>query len=98
LRSVLITFGRVPLFYYLIHLPLIHALVLLASCVTGREMAWLFGVFSTPDNSPSAVPGRGFGLPAIYTLWLITLLVLYPICRWFAALKQRRREVWLSYL
>ncbi len=43
LRSALVTFGRVPLFYYLLHLPLRHGLALLASWMTGREVGWLFG-------------------------------------------------------
>ena len=96
--NVLITFGRVPLFYYLVHLPLIHALVVIASRLTGRDATWLFGAFSAPENSASAEPGRGFGLPAFYATWLVAVLVLYPRCRWFAALKQQRRDKWLSYL
>lgn len=98
LRHVLITFGRVPLFYYLLHLPLCHALALLASWMTGRDTAWLFGAFSDDAHLPSTEPGRGFGLPTIYAMWIVALLILYPVCRWFAALKQRRRDPWLSYL
>jgi len=97
-RQVLLTFGRVPLFYYLLHLPLCHALVLLASWMTGRDSAWLFGAFTDNAHLPSAQPGRGFGLPAIYVTWFTALLILYPMCRWFAALKQRRRGRLLSYL
>ena len=98
LRSVLVTFGRVPLFYYLLHLPLCHGLALLASWMTGRDIGWLFGAYSDDAHLPSAEPGRGFGLPAIYATWIVALLILYPACRWFAALKQRRHDAWLSYL
>ena len=42
--------------------------------------------------------GYGVGLPLVYVLWLGILLALYPLCRWFAALKQRRHDWWLSYL
>jgi uncharacterized membrane protein len=97
-RDVLVTFGRVPLFYYLLHLPLCHALALLVSWITGRDVAWLFGAFSDDAHLSSAEPGRGFGLTAIYATWMLALLILYPVCRWFAALKQRRRDAWLSYL
>ena len=96
--SALGTFGRVPLFYYLLHLPLCHGLALLASWMTGRDVGWLFGAFSDAAHLPSAEPGRGFGLPAIYATWIVALLILYPACRWFAALKQRRHDAWLSYL
>ncbi len=61
-------------------------------------LGYLFGAFSDDAHLPSAEPGRGFGLPAIYATWIGALLILYPACRWFAALKQRRRDVWLSYL
>ena len=94
----LVTFGRVPLFYYLLHLPLCQGLALLASWMTGRDVGWLFGAFSDDAHLPSAEPGRGFGLPAIYVTWIVALLILYPACRWFAALKQRRHDAWLSYL
>jgi len=43
-------------------------------------------------------PGWGFGLPVVYAMWAIVVLALYPACRWFAAIKQRRRDWWLSYL
>lgn len=98
LRRVLVTFGRVPLFYYLLHLPLIHALALAVFWMAGRDTAWLFGAFTDAAHLPSAEPGRGFGLPVIYATWLASLLVLYPACRWFDRLKQRRREAWLGYL
>jgi hypothetical protein len=37
-------------------------------------------------------------LPAVYLAWLAAILILYPICTWFAGVKRRRREAWLSYL
>jgi hypothetical protein len=45
-----------------------------------------------------AIPGYGYSLPVVYGLWRGTVLALLPACRWFAAVKQRRREWWLSYL
>jgi hypothetical protein len=40
----------------------------------------------------------GLTLPAVYALWIVALALLYPMCRWFGALKQRRKDWWLSYL
>ncbi len=88
----IVTIGRVPLFYYLLHLPLIHGTVLLLAVATyGAD----FLTSAAPMTKP---PGFGYSLPIVYALWVLTVLVLLPACRWFAAVKQRRTEWWLSYL
>ena len=96
LRPALL-FGKVPLFYFVLHLPLIHLLAV-AACYT------LYGtvapMFASPDvgNFPmTKPPGWGFSLPAIYAIWILVVVSLYPLCRWFAGLKQRRSDWWLSY-
>lgn len=90
----IVTIGRVPFFYYVLHLPLIHALAIVLAVATGGDGWALVGGFG-PGQKP---PAYGFGLPAIYLAWLGVVLVLYPVCRWFAGVKQRRSEWWLSYL
>ena len=88
-----IVFGRVPMFYYLIHIPLIHALALLAAVLSGMDIGFMFA--NTP---PWFWPGEyGFGLPVVYLVWAAVVISLYPLCRWFAELKSRRKDVWLSY-
>lgn len=87
-----ITFGRVPLFYYIVHLYLIHALAVLAGVLSGYEASQLFVFF------PFLPKDFGFSLPVVYASWVLVVLMLYPVCRWFAALKARRKEAWLSYL
>ena len=95
----LIVFGRVPLFYYLLHIPLIHGLAVLVAYARYGRATWLFANPPLAPNTPSlAPPDNGFGLPVVYLVWIIVVLLLYPLCKWFAALKQRRREAWLSYL
>ena len=98
LKPVLV-FGRVPLFYYLLHLPLIHGLAVLASYVQYGQGNWWF---ANPPEGPSAPSLRpsdyGYSLPIVYLVWLGVLLALYPVCRWFAEVKRRRRDPWLSYL
>lgn len=87
------TFGRVPLFYYVVHIFLIHALALLCAWQTVGDIGWLFG--------PSAAhkpEGYGLGLAGIYAVWLAVVVLLYPVCRWFAGVKRRRTEWWWSYL
>lgn len=90
----LIVFGRVPLFYYVLHLYLIHALTLcLVYLQTGDTPAWLF---SFPPGH--AGEGCGFSLPVVYLIWLGVVFSLYPLCRWFAGVKRRRSDAWLTYL
>jgi len=88
-----LVFGRVPLFFYLIHLPLIHGLSVAVHWLRFHDVRWLVGV-------PGAKPPEqaGYGLLGTYLAWMIVLLILFPVCRWFADLKRRRRDVWLSYL
>ncbi|MBA2271277.1 MAG: DUF1624 domain-containing protein [Chthoniobacterales bacterium] len=92
-----IVFGRVPLFFYLLHIYLIHLVALITSYVRHGGPA---GLFAGPvDHHPTLFPADyGFGLAGVYAAWLLVVISLYPLCRWFAELKQRRRDVWLSYL
>ena len=84
-----------PLFYYLLHLPLIHGLAVVASYLHYGQATWWFA----NPNAPGARPADyGYSLPIVYLVWLGVLLALYPVCRWFADVKRRRRESWLSYL
>jgi uncharacterized membrane protein len=96
LRPALV-FGRVPMFYYLLHVPLIH---LLATGVCFFRYGHVHWMFESPDlgHFPiSPPPGWGFSLPIIYLVWIFVVLVLYPVCHWFAGYKRRYSYVWLSY-
>src|SRR5262249_4803088 len=91
----LVTLGRVPLFYYLVQWYVIHGLAVLVALVRGQPVAWLF-VASPPYQAP---PGAAYGLPVVYLMWAVVLAILYPLCRWFAGVKARHRDVrCLSYL
>jgi len=97
LRPVMV-FGRVPLFYFMLHLPLIHLAALVVCAVRYGSIHWMFES-SRPDQFPfTAPPGWGFSLPVVYAVWIGVVLTLYPLCRWFAGVKQRRSDAWLSYL
>jgi uncharacterized membrane protein len=89
-----ITFGRVPFFYYLGHVYLIHLVAVMIALAQHGNVSWLWQGFP-PLAKP---PEWGLGLPMVYALWLIVVLSLFPLCRWFGDVKQRRREWWLSYL
>jgi uncharacterized membrane protein len=97
LRPALVI-GKVPLFYYMVHFPLIHLLAVVVSYARYGSAHWMF---ESPDlgHYPfSAPPDWGYPLPVVYLIWALVVVTMYPLCRWFAALKQRRGESWLSYL
>jgi uncharacterized membrane protein len=93
-----LTIGKVPLFYYALHFFLIHALAVVICYARYGTAHWMF---ESPDLAHypfSPPPGWGFSLPVIYLLWALVVSTMYPLCRWFAAVKERRRDAWLSYL
>lgn len=88
-------YGRVPLFYYVLHIYLAHGLALLLTAAQHKD--WRFWL------KPGAVfayhlPGWGFGLPGVYLVWITVVLALYVPCAAFGKFKARRRDWWLSYL
>lgn len=90
-------FGRVPMFYFLLHIPLIHLLAIVVCYARYGQVQWMFesnDLGSFPIASP---PGWGYSLPVVYFVWLLVVLALYPICQWFAGVRQRRSDPWLSY-
>jgi uncharacterized membrane protein len=92
------TIGKVPLFFYVLHFYLIHLLAVAACYLRFGNVS---GMFQSPDlgHFPfTAPPGWDIGLPTIYLLWVCVVLALYPLCRWYAGVKRRRKDWWLSYL
>jgi uncharacterized membrane protein len=93
----IITFGRVPLFFYILHIFLIHAAAVAIDFVRfGWSPLACAGPWEVKEGS--VPPNYGLSLPMVYIAWISVLLLLYLPCRWFAGVKQRRRDVWLSYL
>lgn len=90
-------FGRVPFFFYVLHIPLIHAFALVVSALRqGAVDPWLFT--NHPMGNPPPPEGYTWSLPLLYGVWAVAVAVLYVTCRWFADLKARRQEWWLRYL
>jgi len=97
LRPALV-FGKVPLFYFVLHFPFIHLLALATCLARYGAVHWMF---ESPDLAHypfTAPPGWGFSLPIVYLVWAFVVCAMYPLCRWYAALKARRTDWWLSYL
>jgi uncharacterized membrane protein len=97
LRPALII-GKVPLFYYLLHFALIHWLAVIICYARYGHIYWMF---ESPDIGHFPItqpPGWGLTLPIVYLLWAFVVLTMYPLCRWYAAMKQRSDNPCLSYL
>jgi uncharacterized membrane protein len=95
--NLLATFGRVPMFYYLLHIPVIHTLALVVSLIrTGSITPWLFG--NHPMQPPDQPPGYMWSLGRLYLVFVVALVILYFPCRWYASEKARRKDSWLQYI
>jgi len=97
LAQWLTVFGRVPFFFYLLHIPLIHALALLVSLIReGSLNPWLFT--NHPMANPPPPDGYLWSLGLLYLVWGVAVALLYIACRWFAGVKARRHDWWVRYL
>ena len=94
-------YGRVPMFFYVVHIPLIHILAVVVAAAqtggfTGPLVHW--AAFQAPNFIVPSPPGFGFALPGIYALWIAVVVALYPVCAWYGDLKAQSRARWTSYL
>jgi len=96
----LIVFGRVPFFFFLFHIGFAHVLYVAINAI---HYGWHSFLLLAPPTFGSPLklfpPGFGYSLAVTYLVWITVVFVAYPLCRWYANLKQRRRDLWwLSYL
>jgi uncharacterized membrane protein len=95
----LIVFGRVPLFYFIVHLFLIHALTVVLALARYGAAGFLRNPLPSMGGSAELYPpGFGYSLPVVYLLWILVVVLMYVPCAYFSRLKERRRDWWLSYL
>jgi uncharacterized membrane protein len=95
-RNPLIVFGRVPLFFFVLHFFAIHLTALVLAWLrygTPQSLLRPLPTFGGPD-----FPGYGYSLPVVCLVWAGIVIAFYPLCRWFASVKARRTDWWLSYL
>jgi uncharacterized membrane protein len=86
------TFGRAPFAFYVAHVLLIHLVSMAVGVAQGFDARQFVTIFFFYPS------GYGLGLAGVYALWLLVVALLYPLCAWVAAIKQRRRDWWLSYV
>ena len=96
--KIMVVFGRTAFFYYILHLYLIHILAAISFYVHGHTLAKISEGESV-FKWKFVVPGEGFGLLGVYSIWLFVILCLYPLCKWYDKYKTNNKEKWwLSYL
>ena len=96
--NVVSVYGRVPMFYYLIHIYIIHLIALIASVFTTGQN-WHLWILTKPIWFTTDLKGYGFSLPVAFLVWIAIVVGLYPLCKRYDAYKQANKQKWwLSYL
>jgi len=95
LSRILRVYGRVPLFYYVLHLYLIHLMAIVVALISQQPI--LHGHLIV--DFAQRPPGYGHSLPFVYAMWILAVAILYLPCSWFMSFRVRHRDLtWLSYL
>lgn len=91
-------FGRVPFFYYVMHIYMIHLLALIGALISGYN--WSAMILTNRVNSVPELKGYGFDLSTVYLVWFGLILLLYPCCKWFDRYKRAHQSTqwWLGYV
>jgi uncharacterized membrane protein len=92
IKNTLVMYGRVPFAFYVAHFYLIHLLSVFLGMLQGFHAGQMMTIFRFYPN------GYGLPLPGVYAVWALVVVLLYPLCRYVAGLKARRRDWWLSYV
>lgn len=96
--KIISVYGRVPMFYYLLHILLIHLLAMLAAGLF-TDYGWTVWILNQPLWFAEELKGYGFSLGIVYLVWLIVVVSLYPLCKWYDQYKiNHKQKWWLSYL
>ncbi len=98
LTTKLAIFGRVPMFYYLAHILLIHILATIGAIIQGYKLSDM--ILTTSVQSAPTLKGYGFNLIIVYMVWIAVVIFLYPFCKWFDHYKRTHQlnKRWLTYL
>ena len=98
LSSIISIYGRVPMFYYIIHIFLIHIVTMIATPLF-TNFSWKIWILKEPLWFTQTLKGYGFSLPIVYLVWIAIVVGVYPLCKWYDRYKTNHKEKWwLSYL
>jgi len=96
--GVMRIYGRVAFFYYILHIYLIHILATISFFANGHSIQ---DAMISAEKLPFLflIPGEGYNLLVVYLVWLLVIITLYPLCKWYDNYKTNHKEKWwLSYL
>jgi len=98
LGKIAIVYGRVPLFFFILHFYILHIATVIAYLLRGHSIQeGVAGVPGIPFKF--AMPGEGYSLTIVYLVWIAIVILMYPLCKWYGRYKTEHREKWwLSYL
>ncbi len=94
--NIIIVYGRVSFFYFVVHFFLIHLLAMIFFLMRGHTFTEGLHPVNSPFNFINA--GEGYNLTIVYLLWLCVVIIMYPLCKWFSNYKMQHKHWWLSYL
>ncbi|RED43980.1 putative membrane protein [Winogradskyella eximia] len=95
--NFLLVFGRVPFFYYMLHIFFIHVAAIIGLLLTGKD--WKLMILDNETMNSGILQGYGYPLFTVYLIWIIIILALYPICKTYMHYKTNNKDKWwLSYL
>ena len=94
----IVVFGRVPFFYYVVHIYMIHLLAMFAALLSG--FGWKSMILSNKINLVPGLSGFGFNLLTVYLVWIMLIIIMYPLCKWYGRYKRNNMsgQNWLSYV
>ncbi len=98
LAKIINIYGRVPFFYYILHFYILHSISIIFYLARGHSIAeGMKGVQGLPFKF--IIPGEGYDLWVVYAIWLVVVIALYPLCKWYDNYKTNHKEKWwLGYL
>lgn len=96
IKKVALVYGKVPLFYFVIHFYVIHIITLFMLILQGfnwSQLEFASGTFGRPKGVESGLP-----LWSIYFIWIFVVMILYKPCLWFGKYKEENQHWWLKYI
>ena len=97
ITNFFVVFGRVPLFYYFLHVAVIHALAILGVIIMGGD--WHILILTSQTFMEQSLVGYGYSLTLVYGIWVGVVIAIYPLCKKYMMYKAANpHKWWLSYL
>lgn len=91
----IIVFGKAPMLYYILHIYVLHSLALVLAYIQTGSCLWMMDFFFV---ALEAREDYGLSLAGTYGVWILVVLTLYPVCRWYAKLKSMNHASWMRFL